>query len=36
MLKLHLGHIDALDAAIADIERRSAWGWSRFEPPPSS
>ena len=35
MLKLHLGHIDALDQAIAEIEQEVGLGWSPFAKPPS-
>ena len=36
MLKLHQDHIDALDHAIANIERRWASGSNHFDTPPSS
>ena len=34
MLKLHLAHIDALDKAVADLEREVGTAWSPFDKPP--
>ena len=35
MLKLHLDHIDALDAAITTIEKEVGLGLEPFRKPPS-
>ena len=36
MLKLHLSHINALDQAIATIEKEGAWGSNRSDKPPGT